>query len=196
MLQGSSGRSGKQQKKQFSPNLAEPCMGSAIPAFQSGKKIIVQVTLSGIFYLFCTLTNEVFLKKATWDDKCPGASHFCGCNLMGARAVAQNFGRIRLRRSQVSNVSEPLYVSDPCIAHLLWLGWIFARPGGIIMADDAVERWEERGLMLIISSLVQMQEQEGWRRWRVEEREIPISHFILQREGRCSLPPAEQLSQK
>ena len=43
MLQGSSGRSGKQQKKQFSPNLAEPCMGSAIPAFQSGKKIIVQV---------------------------------------------------------------------------------------------------------------------------------------------------------
>ena len=51
--------------------------------------------------------------------------------------------------------------------------------------------------MLIISSLVQMQEQEGWRRWRVEEmREIRISHFILRREGRCSLPPAEQLRQK
>ena len=72
-------------------------MGSAIPAFQSGKKIIVQVKLSCIVYLYLdpTKTNvEVFLRKATWDDNCSGASHFCCRNLMRAQSLKTLVGSV------------------------------------------------------------------------------------------------------
>ena len=75
-------------------------MGFAIPAFQSGKKIIVQVKLSCIVYLYLDPTetnvnsNEVFLKKATWDDNCSGASHFCCRNLMRAQSLKTLVGSV------------------------------------------------------------------------------------------------------